>query len=314
MLCFDVCSPNSPLWGSLLGKKLAAICFGRIPGACPPCVQDVSALCPLYVSTLCPSSVRFDRASKSCPACVRQMSPLCPLWPRLQTLSGMSMCLPSVPLDVRLVSAWAARPSLFVLSALSPLWLRGCLQTLSAMCPPYVRFGFPSKPRPLCAGQASRPPRLVSALCRLWPRLQALCLPCCPLCPPCVRSLFFLCPLVVLSLFALYPLFVGFWPGLWFGFVRAFLSSASALWFLRLGLFYSVSVAGRLSRGLCAFARCLSGHLWPAVLLSALKLRRAFAPCLSFSPLVLLSVFVEFVWVLFASACVRIFIQRSAMQ
>ena len=97
------------------------------------------------------------------------------------------------------------------------------------MCPPYVRFGFPSKPRSPCVGQALCPPRLVSAFCRLWPRLQALCLPCCPLCPPCIRSLSFLCSLVVRSLFALYPLFVGFWP--------AFVSSVFVLWFLRLCLF-----------------------------------------------------------------------------
>ena len=33
------------LWGSLLGKKrLAAICSGRVPGACPPRVRLVSAL------------------------------------------------------------------------------------------------------------------------------------------------------------------------------------------------------------------------------------------------------------------------------
>ena len=60
----NVFSPNSLLWGSLLEKeRLAAICSGRIPGACPPCVRLVSALITL--------------------------------WPHLQTLSAM--CLPCVP-------------------------------------------------------------------------------------------------------------------------------------------------------------------------------------------------------------------------
>ena len=168
------------------------------------------------VETFFPQTVYcgvLSYGKKGCPRCalaaflelVRHVSASCPLWPRPQTLSGI--CPPSGPPCV-------------------------CFGRASKPCPspPYVWFGFPSKPWPPCVGQAFCPPRLVSALCRLWPRLPALCLQSCPLCLPCVRSLSFLCSLVVRSLF-------GFWPGLWFGFDRAFVSSLSVLWFLRLCLF-----------------------------------------------------------------------------
>ena len=53
------------LWGSLLGEKsLAAICSGRVPGTCPPCVCHASAI-------------------------VLLVSAVIPLWPRLHTLSDM---------------------------------------------------------------------------------------------------------------------------------------------------------------------------------------------------------------------------------
>ena len=44
-------SPKSLLWGSLLEEtRLAAICSGRVPGACPPCVRHtLSAMRPLFV-------------------------------------------------------------------------------------------------------------------------------------------------------------------------------------------------------------------------------------------------------------------------
>ena len=222
--------PNSILWGSLLRKNQA----GRdmLWPRCPPCVH-------------------FGRTSKPCPACVRQVSPLCLIWPCLQTLSAMcppcvchvsAMCLPCVrhvsamcPPCVRLVSALCpplAAPQ--TLSGMCPPCVRlgrarkpcpPCARLVFVRlepalnskpclpCPPYVRCGIPSKPRPPCVGQALCPPRLVSALCRLWPRLQALRLPCCPLCPPCVRSLSFF----VLSLSARCSLLIrslSVWPGL----------------------------------------------------------------------------------------------------
>ena len=43
---------------SLRKKRLAAICSGRVPGACPPCVRH------------CPACVRCGRDSKPCPPCV----------------------------------------------------------------------------------------------------------------------------------------------------------------------------------------------------------------------------------------------------
>ena len=122
-------SPNSLPWGSLLEKRLAAICPGCVPRACPPRVRLGSALAAPpslvhHVSVLClPCAALSPRrprppwarhASAFCPA-------LCPLWPRLHILSAMR------------------RPCL--LSATCPPCVRpcvhfGCLQTLSAMCLP----------------------------------------------------------------------------------------------------------------------------------------------------------------------------------
>ena len=58
-----------------------------------------------------------------------------------------------------------------------------CSKSLSAMCPPCVRFGRASKPCPACV-------REVSALCLLWPRLKTLS----DVCPPCVRHVSAVCP------------------------------------------------------------------------------------------------------------------------
>ena len=146
------------------------------------------------------------------------------LWPRLLELVRhvSAKCPPCVcfgcaskpcPPSARLVSA-------LCLSALSPLWLP--LQTSAAMC----RSGLVSASpciRLVSAGFGRASKRCVSHV--------ALCV--CHVSAPCL----FFCPLVVRSLFALHPLFVGFWPGLWFGFGRAIVSSVSALWFLRLCLF-----------------------------------------------------------------------------
>ena len=49
-------------------KRLAAMCSGHVPGACPPCVRYVPALCPPRVCLV---------------------SALSPLWPGLQTSSAM---------------------------------------------------------------------------------------------------------------------------------------------------------------------------------------------------------------------------------
>ena len=217
---------------------------------CPPC--------------MCLPRVRFGRASKPCAACVRRIRHVSAKCPPCVCFGHVSKpCSPCV-----------------------------CFGRASKPCPScvglYIRFGFPAKPRPPCVCQALCPPRLVSALCCLWPRLQAF-LSCCTLCPPCVRSLSFLCSLVVRLLFALYPLFVGFWPV--YGLALAGPLLALCLLFGFCVCVCSVSVVVRLSRGLCrcAFACCSSGHLYLAAPLSAPKLGRAFAPCLSFSPFVLIS-------------------------
>ena len=97
---------------SLRKKRLAAVCSGRVPGACPPCVRHVSASClpcvhlqsamvaspnfVCHVSTMRPPCVRpcvhFGRASKPClpsvrlafcPPCVGHVSAMCPPCVRL---------------------------------------------------------------------------------------------------------------------------------------------------------------------------------------------------------------------------------------
>ena len=120
-------------------------------------------------------------------------------------------------------------------SALCPLWPR--FQTLSRMCPPFVRCGRASKPCPPCVCFGFHVSGVRLALyppCVGFGRASKRCVSHVALC---VRHVSTPCLFFVLSLFALYPLFVGFWPGPWFGFGRAFVSSVSALWFLRLCLF-----------------------------------------------------------------------------
>ena len=110
-------SPNSLLWGSLLEeKRLAAICSGRVPGACPPWVRHLSALCPPWF--------RFGPASTLCPPCVRLVSTACP------------PC-------VRLGSALAAPPNIVRFLCL-PRVCPPCVRSLSAaMCPLFASSGQP---------------------------------------------------------------------------------------------------------------------------------------------------------------------------
>ena len=202
-------------------------------------------------------------------------------------------CVRHVSACVRLVPALAAPPDL--------------VRHVSAKCPPDVCFGRASKRCPPCV-------RHVSASCPLWLPLKtsaAVCLSGLVSASPCIRLalylpcvgfgraskgcvshvlivssmcplLVFLCPLIVRLLFALYRFLAGSMVWLWPGFCQLCVRSL---------VFAPLSV---LCRGLCScgFARCSSGHLQPAVLLSALKLGRAFAPCLSFSPFLLFSVFI----------------------
>ena len=190
-----------------LGDKAAAAAKS-VPGACPPyvclvsalaappnLVRHVSAICRVFCVVACPACVCL--AFRRAPNLVQHMSAL------------------SLPNLVHLVSALKR------------------LQTLFAMCPPCVRFGFPLKTFATMSRSG-----LVSP-CRLRPRLQALCLPCRALCPPCVRSLFF---------FVL-PLSGGCSP---------FLRSLSVF-----GRVYDLALAGPLSAlcplfGFCAFVCSVS--------------------------------------------------------
>ena len=90
---------------SLRKKRLAAICSGRVPGACPPRVRPVSAL-----------------------------STLSPLWPRLQTLSAMCPpCLGLRPPCVRPFGC-ASKPCLpCVRLAFCPSCV--CLSLAPGLCP-----------------------------------------------------------------------------------------------------------------------------------------------------------------------------------
>ena len=141
-------SPNSLLWGSLLEKRLAAICSGRVPGACPPRVRHVSDPCPP-----CPPWVRFGHASKPWPARVRHVSAFCLPCVRLESVMAAS------PNFVRHVSAscpacpplclpwvWCGRAS-----ELCP----PCFRHVSALCPPWVRFSCISELCPPCVRQVS---------------------------------------------------------------------------------------------------------------------------------------------------------------
>ena len=213
-LCWCNFSPNSLLWGSLLGKKTGRDMFWPRP-------WSLSAMCPL-VSTLSPLWPRLQTLSAMCPWCVRLASAL---WVRFGR--APKTCPPSLRLVSRLVvsslgSALAAPPNLVrhvsvmcppCVRPLSPLWPRP--KNLSAISPPcvppccvqpWVRFGRASKPCPPCVRDVSAlcPPfestlaapqklvRHLSALCPallcpalgpLWPRLQTLS----AMCPWCVR-------------------------------------------------------------------------------------------------------------------------------
>ena len=151
-------SPNSLLWGSLLGKKrLAAICSGRVPGACPPCVRLVSATCPP-----CWLWPRLHSLSATCSLLVRRLSALCPmccwLWPRLQALSA------TCPFCVRHLSALCIGFGR-AFSPCPPL-----VRLVSATCPLYVRLVFPYRP-------------LVRQVSAYNVRLYSVWI-CVPLCPP----------------------------------------------------------------------------------------------------------------------------------
>ena len=148
------------------------------------------------------------------------------------------------PPCVCLVSALAAPPNLvWHVSAVCLPCVRGCpacARHVFTLCPPRkpcppcvckpcppsppcVCFGLPSKPWPPCVGQASCPPCLVSALCRLWPRLKR-CVSHVALCvrhvsAPCY-SLSSRCPLVVRSLSTLCRFLAGSMVWLWPGFCQ----------------------------------------------------------------------------------------------
>ena len=125
------------------------------------------------------------------------------LWPRSWSLSGI--CPP------------APRPQALAALCVCPPCPRQCLQTLSALCPLWL----PLQTRPPCVGQAMCPPRLVSALCRLWPAPPSIVPAMLPsvsaMCPLLVFSLSSRCPLVVRSLSALCRFLAGsmwLWPRL----------------------------------------------------------------------------------------------------
>ena len=171
--------------GFSLGKKrLAAVCPGRVSGACPPCVRLCPPLVRLvllalaappvlvrHLSALCPPCVvGFGRASSPCPPLVRLVSALC-CWPNLAItlicrVSGM--CRPS---------AFSA-PCVFHVSAMCPHKAPSPFSELdrhaSAMCLPCVLHG--SAIFALCVRHVSAPCLLfvlsLSACCSL--RIRSL--------------------------------------------------------------------------------------------------------------------------------------------
>ena len=180
-------SPNSLLWGSLLGKKgwpryaLAAFLelVRHVSALCPlsprlqsclTCVRHLSVVsavagspCVHLVSASCP----LGRAPKPCPSCVRLMSGLA---------SPPNLGLVPASPGIGLVSALAAPPSV-----VSPM-----LPSVSAMCPLLVFSLFSRCPLVV---------RSLSALCRflagslvwIWPGL----------CQFRVRALAFVCSVSV---------------------------------------------------------------------------------------------------------------------
>ena len=250
---FSYFSPNSLLWGSLLGKeRLAAICSGHVPGACPPCVRLVSATClPCWLwprlhslSVTCPPSVRalccllwtrLQSLSAACPPCVHHLPALCP-----PSVVGFGRAPSPCPPLVRLVSALCCfgRAS----TPCPPL-----VRYLSAACPPLVRhLSVLCLPCVQCVvgfGRASRPcPPLVRFV-------SATCPPCVvgfgrafSPCPPLVRLVSATCPpyvrLVFLAL-APPPVLVGHLSARCLPIMSAFIVSGSASLYVHLcpGLF-----------------------------------------------------------------------------
>ena len=179
------------------------------------------------------------------------LSAMCPLWPRLQThvrQVPLCVCLGRAPKPcspcVRL-GLWQ-RPTACMGRAPKPCPCPPCA------CPPSVRFGRATPPNLV---------RHVCVLCVLWlppqtcRHVSGAHLALYPSCVRfgraskrrvshvalCVRHVSAPCVFFVLSLSARCSLFIRplsfFWPGLWFGFGRAFVNSVSSLWFLRLCLF-----------------------------------------------------------------------------
>ena len=183
---------------SLRKKRLAAICSGRVSGACLPCVRLVSATCPPCVvgfgrvSGACPPCVvGFGRVSGACPPCVvgfGRLALLAVAAPPVLVRHLFALCPPLVRL---VLLALAAPPALVRhLSALCPPLVRLVLlalaappvlvRHLSALCPPLVR---------LVLLALAAPPvfvRLLSALCPPLVRLVGFGRASSP-CPPLVR-------------------------------------------------------------------------------------------------------------------------------
>ena len=162
-------------------------------------------------------------------------------WPRYALAGFLEL--------VRHVSAFSPPSLVHLVSALRRL------QTLSAMCPPYVRFGFPPKPLPPCLGQALCPPVGFGHASKCCVSHVALC----------VRHVSTPCLFFVLPLSARCSLFIRSLSvfGRVYGLALAGPLSPLCPLFGFCAFVSSVSVVVRLSRGLCgcAFARCSSGHL-----------------------------------------------------
>ena len=178
-LMFTMFFPQTVYCGFSLRKRLAAICSGRVPGACPPCVRLVSAACPpcwlwprLHsLSATCPPSVRLVLLALAAPpVLVRHLSALCP----------PCVALAAPPLLVRHLFP-TCPPLLPRLSATCP----PCVQCVvgfgraSRPCPPLVRFV--SATCPPCVLALAPLVRCMSALCSWpWPLLQSLSATCPP--------------------------------------------------------------------------------------------------------------------------------------
>ena len=132
---------------SLRKKRLAAICSGHVPGACPPCVRLV---CPPFVHPVSALSAPQNL--------VRHVFRLVAVWPRLQTLSAMYPPWP--PSDM-------CSPCIRLVPALYP----PCVRLLPALSAP------PNRVSAMLPSGSAMSPLLVSSLCPLVVRsLSALCL------------------------------------------------------------------------------------------------------------------------------------------